>query len=132
MAPILAALMSRTALKYGGSLLVIAIALGGTYYKGYKDRGAKETAQQLEAQKEWNRVLTAEIQKNNKLSFDLESARKNVRVVRKEVIKYVTKEIEKPIYTECIVPPSGVSALNAAADKFNREREENNTRESSD
>ena len=103
-------------------IVAVTVALGGAYWKGYKDRGAKELEAQIAVIEEWNRKLQAEVKKNLKLSHDLELAKAKVRVVKQEVVRYVTKEIEKPVYRECIIPPSGVSALNKAADSFNRER----------
>lgn len=129
MPPFLASLMGRSALKYLAVVLIVLGLLSGAYYQGYKNRGLVESENQLKIAEEWNRKLLSEIQKNLRLSSQLTEAKKNVRVIREEVIKNVTKEIENPVYSECIVPPSGVSALNAAADEFNREREKNHSSE---
>lgn len=125
-------------LKYLAIVLAVLGIAGASWYKGYtlgKDvvEGEKQEIlkQQAEdraaAEKKWAEDLAREVAKNNELSIKLEDALKKRTTTTKEVIKYVRKEIEKPVYRECVVPPSGVSTLGEISKRYNRERKESNT-----
>lgn len=142
--------LSPTTIKAAGIAIIIGIIMAGGFVLGSKlkeaqvkqfeiaalecekrgkEREIEIATQALEAEKrrlEYEKELTAriedELRKNGKLSKQLEEAIKNQKVVNREVVKYVTNEIQKTVYSECVVPPSGVSALVQAARDYNTAR----------
>lgn len=73
----------------------------------------------LEQERELTARIEEELKKNGQISKQLEEELKKKKVVTREVIKYVATEIEKTVYRECVIPPSGVSALIQAAREYN-------------
>lgn len=110
--------------------IVAVVLVGGlltkTYYSGYTagkeacELNAAKEAKKLED--EYKELLKAEQEKNEGLAVQLSEKKEIVTTITKVVTRYVTKEIEKPIYRECIVPDSGVRLRNEAATKYNSSR----------
>lgn len=104
--------------------ILIAIALmGGLYYTGYNegknDTIAEQTSSELSTLKEsvaYERGLMDELRVT---STKLQDALTNVRTVTEWRTRTVTKEIEKPVYSQCIVPDTGVQILNENVEKLN-------------
>jgi hypothetical protein len=107
-------------------VIVFAILIGGffgvSFHMGYKYRLGIETQNLLEMEENFKAELLHELSKNADLAKKLEEEKRKTKVVTKEVIRYVRKEIEKPVYRECVVPDSGVSKINDAAEQFNNQR----------
>lgn len=144
-------LLSPTTIKATAIVVAIGIIAGAGFYLGNKlsqeqarkyeimalecEKRAKEreieiTQQALEAEKKrlaYEKELTErieqEIRENGRLSKRLEEEIKKNKVITREVVKYVTLEIQSTVYRECIIPPSGVSVLNKAARDYNSPRD---------
>jgi len=76
----------------------------------------------LETERRLTERIEEEIRKNGVISKQLQEEIKKQKVVVRRVTQYVEKEIEKVIYRECVIPPSGVSTLNRAAREHNDSR----------
>lgn len=116
---IFAALTKYKLILVIGAFVVSNVASFGA---GYWQRGLVETQRQVKLIKSYNESLNNELRKNNVLSQQLEDALKNQKEVVRVVREYVTKEIEKPVYRDCVVPSSGVSAINETARNLNGTR----------
>lgn len=107
--------------------LVLAAIIGGIFGAGYKTatkvyqaRADAALVQQLETEK---KLVAETIARNQVVSEKLQTALGNVEVVDHYIIRRVTKEVEKPVYKECIVPSTGVDVINQAAVDFNKLRD---------
>lgn len=112
------------------ALLVVIVLVGShtaIYLYGGSSCETKYANEQAQLVEDYNKLLANERKKNEEISKQLAQKQTEVRTVTKTVTKYVTKEIEKPVYRECIVPPSGVSAINETAAKYNSARTGNNS-----
>lgn len=111
--------------------LLVVIVLGGSHTAAYLYGGSscetKYANEQSQLVEDYNKLLANERKKNEEISKQLADKQTEVRTVTKTVTKYVTKEIEKPVYRECIVPPSGVSTINETATKYNSARTGNHS-----
>lgn len=73
----------------------------------------------LQAQKD----LQAEIDKRHQLALEYEKKLQDLAGKVRTIVKTVEKEVEKPIYKECVLPVTGVSAINNAAKTLNETRD---------
>lgn len=147
-------------LKIGAVLAVVFGLIGLGYYQGNKvakveakefeilaiqcqkraqerevelvQEALKRQQETLEIEKRLTARINEEIAKNGKISKALEEEIKKQKIITKRVIEYVTKEIEKPVYRECVIPPSGVSTLNRTARDYNATRANNSSGKESD
>lgn len=107
--------------------VVLTIALLGGYswwwYNlGWKSRdrdALQEKVAQMEAAEKEKKELQDRL---DDVSARLQDALSNVRVETKYIDRVITKEIEKPIYTQCVLPDTGKVILNDNADRLNRLR----------
>lgn len=102
--------------------LVLAL-LGGYswwwYNLGWKTRD-REALREKVAQMETAEKERKEIQDRlDDVSDRLQTALSNVRVETKYIDRVITKEIEKPIYTQCVLPDTGKVILNDNAERLN-------------
>ena len=144
-------LLTPTAIKAGIVIVLVGAIAGFGFYLGdrfneakvreveilalqceqrARERETELTRQALEAEKqrlEYEKELTAriedELRKNGVISKQLEEEMKKRKVVTREVVKYVNLEIQKTVYRECVVPPTGVSTLIKAARDYNAPRD---------
>lgn len=105
--------------------IIIAIFGGYSwwwYNLGWKSRD-RDALQEKVAQMEAAENDKKEIQDRlDDVSSRLQTALSNVRVETRYVDRVITKEIEKPIYTQCVLPDTGKIILNDNADRLNRLR----------
>ena len=102
---------------------IIALAfVVGSFFAGYQYKDAlveKEKAEMvLKAQKD----LQDEIDKRHKQALEYEAKLQEMAKKVRTIVKTVEVEVEKPIYKQCVIPPSGVDTINQAAKSFNEER----------
>lgn len=108
------------------ALVLVGGLLTKTYYSGYT---AGKEACELKHQKEYEKLkedyekqLDAERKKNEDLATKLDNKLVEVKTITKVITRNVLKEIEKPVYHDCIVPDSGLRIRNEAAAKYNSSR----------
>lgn len=110
--------------------IVAVVLVGGlltkTYYSGYT---AGKEACELKHQKDYEKLkedyekqLDAERKKNEDLATKLDEKLVEVKTITKVITRNVLKEIEKPVYHDCIVPDSGLRIRNQTAAKYNSAR----------
>jgi O6-methylguanine-DNA--protein-cysteine methyltransferase len=132
--------INSLAIKLAITISVIVVIASFAFYKG-KQYGASECEvrfkefetnlanQRAEAEKQYNEQLLQEIEKNKAISKQLRDFVNRNNALRKELSNRVEKEIDKnPVYADCRIPSGGVSTLNEIAERYNRERQENNTK----
>lgn len=85
-------------------------------YVKQKEKEQQDARQQLED------LINKERKAKQEISKKLEAELKNIKVIERVVINTIEKEIEKPIYSQCSIPATGVRAINDAADKYNKSR----------
>lgn len=81
----------------------------------------KEKEQQ-EAREQLEDLINKERKAKQEISKKLEAELRNIKVIDRVVTYTIEKEIEKPIYSQCSVPATGVRSINDAADKYNKSR----------
>lgn len=113
--------------------------LGWNVSAHYSDNKIADIRKDLESEKK--RALQEKIDSINALEKLLADERKRGTVISKELKHALAKnkilrntakievenEIKKPVYSECIVPDSGVSVLNNTIRRYNQQRKENDT-----
>ena len=102
-----------------GALVLIAIAfIAGVRYNE-ADHVREKADLALQAQKQ----LQAEIDRKHQLALEYEKKLQDMAGKVRTIVKTVEKEVEKPIYKECVLPVTGVAAINNAAKTLNETRE---------
>lgn len=102
-----------------GALALIAMAFIAGIRYNEADHVREQANLVLQAQKD----LQAEIDKRHQLALEYEKKLQDLAGKVRTVVKTVEKEVEKPIYKECILPATGVSAINNAAKILNETRD---------
>ena len=111
---------------------VLAVA-GGLFAYGHH---VGTESCQLDQTTEQNRQLNDALAREKQVRQELEDTRAKLRDVsqelqdalgRKEVIyvdniRTITREVQKPVYGTCAVPPSGVQVLSESAERLNASR----------
>jgi predicted HAD superfamily Cof-like phosphohydrolase len=112
-----------------GMLIAAAVLSAGAFTTGYKvcDYAAvKKELQQQEKQKEIEeanqKTIANKEEEYRKVSEKLEVALKELDKKAKVITKIVEKEIEKPIYRDCVLPTTGVQLINQTATELNSAR----------
>lgn len=109
------------------ALVLAAILAAASYFwydKGYDARDLEIKTEQLIEIEELQAQKAAKEGELRDVSAALQESLANVRVEIVYIDKVVTKEIEKPVYSQCIVPESGVSLLRENAQKLNSTRKQ--------
>lgn len=102
-----------------GALVLIALAFvaGARYNEAEHVREKADLI--IKAQKD----LQAEIDRKHQLALDYEKKLQDMAGKVRTIVKTVEKEVEKPIYKECVLPVTGVATINNAAKTLNEARE---------
>lgn len=74
-----------------GAIAIAISLLAGSYYQGWRARGDREAAKQLQAQLKAAAELEKERARGDRLAYDLELEKQNIKTVTVEVIKEVPK-----------------------------------------
>lgn len=99
------------------ALIAMAFIAGIRYNEA--DHVREQANLVLQAQKD----LQAEIDKRHQLALEYEKKLQDLAGKVRTIVKTVEKEVEKPIYKECVLPVTGVSAINSAAKTLNETRD---------
>lgn len=102
-----------------GALALIAMAFIAGIRYNEADHVREQANLVLQAQKD----LQAEIDKRHQLALEYEKKLQDLAGKVRTIVKTVEKEVEKPIYKECVLPVTGVSAINSAAKTLNETRD---------
>lgn len=111
-------------------ILIVLAILSGTFFYG---RHTGWEARDYEVLQEKEDVLEKALADQLTLRTELETKRGELRTIseqlaaalggQEEVTRYVTrtvtKEIEKPVYRDCVVPSTGVRILRGNVDRLN-------------
>lgn len=102
-----------------GALILLALAfIAGARYNE-ADHVREKADLMIKAQKD----LQAEIDRKHQLALDYEKKLQDMAGKVRTIVKTVEKEVEKPIYKECVLPVTGVATINNAAKTLNETRE---------
>lgn len=105
--------------------LVAALIAGYSWFwynQGHNARDRQALQEQVAAQEAADKKRQEVQDRLDDVSERLQNALNNVRVETRYIDRVITKEIEKPIYRECVVPDTGTTILNDNADRLNRLR----------
>ena len=106
-------------------LIPAAIALlliAASFFAGFKYSSALEESAKAKIALEKQEAINAEAERRHAISLDYEKKLQEARDKTKTIYKTLEREIEKPIYKECVIPQSGVTRLNESAKEFNEIR----------
>jgi len=92
------------------------------YNQGYKNRDRQALQEQVKAQQLAEKKRQETQKRLDDVSNRLQKALENVRVETHYIDRVITKEIEKPVYKNCVVPDTGSAVLNDNAERLNRLR----------
>lgn len=98
-------------LAYGLIALAVMGAIGTGVYQ-VKQWGGNEVRAEWEADKTAQRKREAELSAFAAKALADERAKR--KVITREVIRNVDREVEKPVYRDVCLPPTGVCLANAA------------------
>lgn len=112
---------------------LLAVGVGVGYHYGFQSsqvHAQKQTIEQLQKEQVANQQLQDKLDKlradQQSTSAKLQDALSKLNNPQSPEVKYVyrtiTKEIEKPVYQQCVVPASGMHAINANATELNKLR----------
>lgn len=106
-------------------LVPAAIALlfiGGAFVAGYRYNEAQHVKEKADLVLQAQKDLQDEIDRKHKLALEYEKKLQDMALRVRTVVKTVEVEIEKPVYKDCVLPPTGVSTINNAAKTYNEAR----------
>lgn len=113
-------------IPFWAKALVLVLLLGGMswfwYDKGYDARDLEVKTEQLATIEDLTKQRQAKEAELRDTSQKLQDALTNVKVQVVYVDRVTRTEIEKPIYSQCIVPESGGILINQNAESFNNLR----------
>lgn len=108
------------------ALLALIMAGGSGMYFGYEIASARADERiqvlkdaQIDALTAKNDQLLAEQRRANEIASRFEATLKGIRIENKTFNNEVRVEREKLVYTDCVVPDSGVDLLNRHIDAAN-------------
>lgn len=109
----------------------LAAVLAAGFWSGYNYRDGEAAEDERDALKQSLDVISLQIQQNNILQTDFTQVSKEYQeLLNKRLepeVRYVTntvvREIEKPVYSECVVPDSGVRIFNETVERYNQARD---------
>lgn len=114
-------------IPFWAKALVLVLLIGGLswfwYDKGYDARDLEVKTEQLATIEELTKQKQAKEAELRETSQKLQDALRDVRVEVVYVDRVTRREIEKPVYSQCIVPESGGILINQNAERFNNLRE---------
>lgn len=102
-----------------GALVLIAIA----FIAGARYNEAEHVREKAELMIKAQKDLQAEIDRKHQLALDYEKKLQDMAGKVRTIVKTVEKEVEKPIYKECVLPVTGVATINNAAKTLNETRD---------
>lgn len=102
-----------------GALILLAIA----FIAGVRYNEAEHVREKAELVIKAQKDLQAEIDRKHQLALDYEKKLQDMAGKVRTIVKTVEKEVEKPIYKECVLPVTGVATINNAAKTLNETRE---------
>lgn len=102
-----------------GALILIALAFGAGYRYNEANHIREKAELAIQAQKD----MQAEIDRKHQLALEYEKKLQDMAGKVRTIVKTVEKEVEKPIYKECVLPVTGVATINNAAKTLNETRE---------
>lgn len=103
--------------------IVALLFIGGSFVAGYRYNEAMHEKEKAELVIKAQKDLQDEIDKKHKLALEYEKKLQDMALKVRTIVKTIEVEIDKPIYKECVLPPSGVSTINNAAKTYNESRE---------
>ena len=108
-------------------ILVVVLLIGGFswfwYDKGYDARDLEVKTEQLASIEQLAKDKAQKEQELRDTSQKLQEALTDVKVKVVYVDRVTRTEVEKPVYSQCIVPESGGVLINQNAETFNSLRE---------
>jgi hypothetical protein len=114
-------------IPFWAKALALALVIGGFswfwYDKGYDARDLEVKTEQLATIEELTKQKQAKEAELRDVSQKLQDALRDVRVEVVYVDRVTRREIEKPVYSQCVVPESGGILINQNAERFNQLRE---------
>ena len=102
---------------------IIAIAAAGaSFYAGFKYSAALESAAKAQLIIDNQELLATEASRRHEISMEYEKKLQAAKEKSRVVYRTIEKEIEKPVYKECVVPTTGVKILTDKDEELNRAR----------
>lgn len=101
----------------------VVIALSTSYFAGYNYRAKICEADSAKAVQQWQDEINKERERKDEISAKLQEALQAKDILDKQLAKKVTNEINNNrVYTECVVPSTGVQLNNSTARQYNQAR----------
>jgi hypothetical protein len=117
------------AIRIGLYVLFLAAIFGSGLWLGYDYRDGKAAQEQNQKLQDEIAAKNEAIRKRNEVQADLNALQTEFQDfkdnLQPEVIyvtKQVTTEVEKPVYRECVLPPSGVQIHSDTVRRLNEQR----------
>lgn len=103
-------------------VIVALVAMSGSFIAGYKYSSALSDKDKADLIVQKQAALAEEVQRRHDVSLEYENKLQTLAGKVRTIVKTVDKEIEKPIYKECVLPESGVAVINNTANILNEAR----------
>lgn len=101
------------------ALAALAVGLLLGLAGGWVVAGWKHGAERADAEKALREQIEEEQERGNKIASGWAAALEYIRGQQRETVRTVTREIEKPVYRDCVVPDTGRLLLDGAIDQAN-------------
>ena len=108
-------------LKLWPLYLLIAASVA-SFIAGYKYSSALCEKERAELIIESEQKLKANVDNAQKVSSEFEQKLKSQKATVRIITKTVEKEVDKPVYQECVVPKTGIDVINAQVEALNSTR----------
>lgn len=102
--------------------IIALAAAGASFYAGFKYSTALEAAAKAQLIIDNQELLATEASRRHEISMEYEKKLQAAKEKSRVVYRTIEKEVEKPVYKECVVPATGVKILTDKAEELNRAR----------
>lgn len=97
-----------------GALALLTASAVGSFWFGY-DYGKSDRAEDDNEQlRILNKAYTEAFERNNKLAQELEDAKKDRKVIYRDIEKSVIRYVDRPVYKSACIDVDGLRDANAA------------------
>tara|TARA_B100001093_G_scaffold520419_1_gene615661 strand:+ start:5217 stop:5669 length:453 start_codon:yes stop_codon:yes gene_type:complete len=102
--------------------ILFGIMIVGSFGAGWKFNSALEAEARANLAAEYELELDKEEERRALISMEYEEKLKTQKRKVKVIYKTVEKEVEKTVYKQCVIPPSGINLVRNTIEELNFDR----------
>jgi hypothetical protein len=101
------------------AMVAVLGLIGGAFFYGQHIEHLSNQVALDKQRVEFQVKIDDEVKRREEISTRFETKLDNIKIVNTTITKNITKELAKPVYTDCKVPDTGVQLINDNAKSLN-------------